>query len=399
VQKVVGRRFGDYLFPFAAGVMFSYNSYSWNPKLRKNEGLVRLVFGLGTRAVDRVGSDYPRMIPLSHPQLRPEVTADQVCRYSQKMVDVINVRTGTFETVDFRTLAKSTVHPDLFHAASVLKDGELRAPMFRTQDLSAETLCLTFENFLGKSPFVPLVKKVLSRVQAAYGHPVDIEFAWDGEALYILQCRSLSTRAERDRVVVPERVPAEDTLFLTTSGLSNAHIPNLEYIVYVDPRAYDRLESAEARQRVGRVVGEVNRRLGEKTFALMGPGRWGSNDLNLGVRVTYADINNCHLLVEIAFARDGYTPEVSYGTHFFQDLVEADIAMLPLYPDNPGSILREDFLHGSENSLAALDPSLSDMEGVVRVIHVPSVRRGQYLHVYLDAEEQKGAGVFGGMKP
>ncbi len=105
VQKVVGRRFGDYFFPFASGVMFSRNVYAWNPKIRKEEGLVRLVFGLGTRAVDRVGSDYPRMVPLSHPQLRPEVTADQIKKYSQKQVDVLNLKTGRLETVDFRTLS------------------------------------------------------------------------------------------------------------------------------------------------------------------------------------------------------------------------------------------------------------------------------------------------------
>ena len=75
VQKVVGRRFGDYFFPFVSGVLFSRNVYAWNPKIRKEEGLGRLVLGLGTRAVDRVGSDYPRMVPLSHPLLRPEVTA------------------------------------------------------------------------------------------------------------------------------------------------------------------------------------------------------------------------------------------------------------------------------------------------------------------------------------
>jgi hypothetical protein len=176
-------------------------------------------------------------------------------------------------------------------------------------------------------------------------------------------------------------------------------IPDIEYIVYVDPRAYDRLESAEEKRRIGRAVGEVNKRLAEKSFALMGPGRWGSNDLHLGVRVTYSDINNTRLLVEISFARDGYTPEVSYGTHFFQDLVEADIAILPLYPDNPGSIIREDFLLGSENSLASLDPALADAGGVVRLIHVPAVRRGQYLHVYLDGEQQKGAGFFAAPVP
>jgi hypothetical protein len=394
VQKVVGRRFGDWFFPFAAGVMYSSNAWAWNPRIRKEDGLVRLVFGLGTRAVDRVGGDYPRMVPLSHPQLRPEVTADQVYKYSQKMVDAINLKRGRLETVDFRTLAAETGHPDLFMAVSVTTDREMRAPLFKTQELPASSLCLTFENLLGRPPFVPLVKKMLATVQAAYGRPVDIEFAWDCDKLYILQCRSLSMRKEVERVVLPVNIPKERTLFITRSGLSNALIADLEYVVYVDPRAYDRLDTVEKKHRVGWAVGQLNKRLAGKRYALMGPGRWGSNDINLGVRVTYSDINNTRLLVEIAFARDGYTPEVSYGTHFFADLVEADIAIMPLYPDNPGCMLSEEFLHGSENGLARLDPELKDLSGVIRLVHVPAVRDGMLLQVSLDGESQEGIGYF-----
>ena len=395
VQKVVGRRFGDWFFPFAAGVMYSYNSWAWNPKIRKRDGLVRLVFGLGTRAVDRVGGDYPRMIPLSHPQLRPEITADQIQRYSQKMVDAINLKTGTFETVGFRTLAAESQHPDLFLAASVNEDGEMRVPLSRLQELPPSSLCLTFDNFIAKSPFVPLVKKVLATVQAAYGGQIDMEFAWDDEKLYILQCRSLSIRRETNRVVIPPDIRAEDVLFRTRSGISNAVVANLEYIVYVDPRAYDKLDTVEKKQRVGRAVGLLNQRLAGKRYALMGPGRWGSNDINLGVRVSYSDLNNTRLLVEIAFAREGYTPEVSYGTHFFQDLVEADIAIVPLYPDAEGSLLQEDFLLGSENRIASIDGSLEELKDVIRLIHVPAVRSGSMLHVYLDEEKQEGIGALG----
>jgi hypothetical protein len=394
VQKVVGRRFGDWFFPLAAGVLYSSNSWAWNPKIRKSDGLVRLVFGMGTRAVDRVGSDYPRMVPLSHPLLRPEVTPEQISKYSQKMVDAINLKTGTFETVDFRTLATETKHPDLFLAASVMADGEMRAPMFKTQELPPDRLCLTFENFLSRTPFAAVVKKMLATVQAAYGRPVDIEFAWDGDKLYLLQCRSLSLHREVERVVIPADVPAEDKLFVTHSGLSNAAIADIEYLVYVDPRAYDRLDTVEKKHKVGWVVGQLNKRLAGKRYALFGPGRWGSNDINLGVKVTYADINNTRLLVEIAFARDGYTPEVSYGTHFFADLVEADIAIMPLYPDTAGNSLNEEFLLGADNCLEALDPALADMAGVVRVLEVPEVAGGRYLHVYLDAQGQEGVGLF-----
>jgi hypothetical protein len=395
VQKVVGRRFGDWFFPFAAGVLYSSNSWAWNPRIRKADGLVRLVFGLGTRAVDRVGGDYPRMIALSHPLLRPEVTADQVYKYSQKMVDAINVKTGILETVDFRTLAAETRHPDLFLAASISADGDMRAPLFRTQELSPSSLCLTFENFLSQSPFAPLVKKMLATVQAAYGRPVDIEFAWDQDRLYLLQCRSLSMRREMDRVVIPGGVPDEDKLFVTHAGLSNAAIADIEYVVYVDPRAYDRLDTVEKKYRVGWAVGQLNKRLAGKRYALLGPGRWGSNDINLGVKVTYSDINTTRLLVEIAFARDGYTPEVSYGTHFFQDLVEADIAIMPLYPDTQGNMLNEDLLLRSENALARTDAGLADLAEVIHLLHVPSVMEGRLLHVFLDAQSQEGLGMFG----
>ncbi len=395
VQKVVGKRFGDYFFPFASGVMFSRNVYAWNPKIKKEEGLVRLVFGLGTRAVDRVGSDYPRMVPLSHPQLRPEITDDQIKKYSQRQVDVLNLKKGVFETLHFRSLSSEAEHPDLFLAVSIQKDGQLFPPLFKTQDLKGEELCLTFNNFITKTAFVPLVKKILSKVEASYGRPVDMEFAWDGDKLYLLQCRSLSTRKELKEVILPQDIKNEQILFRTTSGLSNSMVHNLEYIVYVDPRVYDKLDTFEKKLKVASVVNLLNKYFSEKRYALMGPGRWGSNDINLGVQVTYSSINNSKLLAEIAFAKEGYTPEVSYGTHFFQDLVEADIAMVPIFPDNPGSVFQEDFLVTTKNILKEIVPEVEDCENVVKVIHVPSVRKDDFLQVYLDMDHQMGIGFFG----
>jgi hypothetical protein len=395
VQKVVGRRWGDYFFPFVSGVLFSRNVYAWNPKIRKEEGLGRLVLGLGTRAVDRVGSDYPRMVPLSHPGLRPEVTPAQIKKYSQRQVDVLNLKTGEAETVDFPTLQEQVQHPDFFYAVSVDRDGHLAAPMFKTQDWRSGETCLTFENFLEKTPFVGLAKEILSKIESAYGRPVDMEFAWDGNHFYLLQCRSLSTRKELERVKIPENISPDRVLFTTRSGLGNAVVANLEYIVYVNPRAYDLLPTFEEKMKIAGVVKLLNKALAERRYALMGPGRWGSNDINLGVKVSYATINKARLLVEVAFAKEGYTPEVSYGTHFFQDLVEADIQIVPLFPDDPGVILNEPFLLNSENLLSRLAEEVKDCEKVVRVIHVPSACGGDYLQLYLDADSRWGIGFFG----
>jgi hypothetical protein len=143
------------------------------------------------------------------------------------------------------------------------------------------------------------------------------------------------------------------------------------------------------------VVNMLNKHFASGSYALMGPGRWGSNDINLGVRVTYSNINRTKLLVEIAFAKEGYTPEVSYGTHFFQDLVEADILVVSLFPDDPTAFFDEQFVLNAENLLEYIDPGGADCAGVVRVIHVPSVRSGEYLHVYMDVGSRRGVGMFG----
>ena len=108
----------------------------------------------------------------------------------------------------------------------------------------------------------------------------------------------------------------------------------------------------------------------------MGPGRWGSNNIELGVNVSYADIDDTAVLVEIARKEAGHEPEVSYGTHFFQDLVESDILYLPVYPDDATADFNTGFFARSPNILKALLPELSDFEEVVHVIDVPVATGG-----------------------
>jgi pyruvate, water dikinase len=144
---------------------------------------------------------------------------------------------------------------------------------------------------------------------------------------------------------------------------------------------------------VARAVGALNRLLPPRRFALMGPGRWGSRgDTALGVPVTYADIHNAGLLVEIAARRGDSVPELSFGTHFFQDLVEARIPYLPLYPEEGGAVLHRDFLERSPSMLGSLVPGSAHLEGALRVIEVPAVAGGRVLRVALNGEECEALG-------
>jgi hypothetical protein len=394
VQKVVGRRYGDYFFPFIGGVSYSYNVYNWSPRIKREDGLVRLVLGLGTRAVNRVGGDYPRMIPLSHPLLRPEVGADKINKYSQKLVEVLNLKTGELEEISYPDLMKRIALPDLYYAVSINRDGHLSPPMFKGEHLDPDRVCLTFDNLLTKTPFAGLMKKILGKLEKAYGSPVDVEFAWDDDKLYLLQCRTLPLEEELEKIVIPKDIPQEEVLFINNQGVRNSIIKEIEYIVYVDPKAYGRLLSRDEKLAIGQVVSRLNRALEKKRYALFGPGRWDSNDINLGVRVGYGDINRCLILAEISFEEHGSTPEVSYGTHFFNDLVEAQIVPIAIFPDQAGTIFNADFLLQVPNQLASMAPEFAAYASVVHVIHVPACTGGRLLQVYQDGQEQRGVGFF-----
>jgi hypothetical protein len=219
---------------------------------------------------------------------------------------------------------------------------------------------------------------------------VEVEFAWDEGKLYVLQCRPLAASRLVEKVDVPKDIAPEKILFTCRNVLFSSAVRNIETIVYIDPRAYASLSTLEERLNVGRTVRRLNRLLKDRVYALFGPGRWGTNDVNMGVRVGYEDINRTRVLAEIAVKELGSVPEPSLGTHFFNDLVEANIVPLAIDADDPETIFREEFFRQCPNALASLDPTLQD--GVTRVIDVPSCTQGQYLQVYLSGEEQQGVG-------
>lgn len=387
IQKVVGFNFGDYLLPAFAGVAFSRNEYRWSPRIEREDGLARIVMGLGTRAVDRSGSDYPRMVALGAPTLRPESTVKEIIRSAQQTLDVIDIKKNRLQPVRLQdVLAAGTDFPLLDKIVSVYQDDELYPPPGLMVDAEPSRLCITFDKLLRSTPFAQRLRSILGRLEQAYGMPIDVEFACDGERLYMLQCRTQAQARDAGPVKIPRNIPDENVLFDAHRYVRTGLVEGMAYVVYVDPQRYDDIPTRERRIELGRVIGRINHKLERRTFVLIGPGRWGSNDIRLGVPVRYADINHCRLLIEVARQKDGFLPEVSFGTHFFQDLVEADIHYLPLYPDDAGNRFHEEFFLRSKNNLAELLPDEADFADIVRVIHLPTVAAGRTLTVAMDGE-------------
>ena len=394
IQKVVGRRHGRYFLPLYGGVGFSLNEARWSKRLKREDGLLRLVMGLGTRAVDRVGSDYPRLVPLTMPTLRPEVGLDDIRRYSQKVVDVIDLEKNRFANVDLEEALGDQPILGLHRVVSVEQDGMLTTPGTRLVDMS-RPLVVTFERLCQDRETTELFKAMLRKLERYYGCPVDIEFAHDGEKLYLLQCRPLGRRIERERVSLPAGVKDADRVFTADRYVTNGLVTDIEYVFFVDPLDYDAVSSYADKVRVGRVVAALNRKLSDRRFILVGPGRWGSSNIDLGIKVRYADINHSRMLIEVARVKGGMVPDVSFGTHFFQDLVEGGIFHLALYPERQGIIFNEDFLRGSANSLAEVAPDFADLQDRVRLIHVPAVTGGRHLHVAMDGEQERALAYLG----
>jgi hypothetical protein len=397
IQEVVGTRLGRWFLPAFSGVAFSRNEFRWSARIRREDGLVRIVPGLGTRAVDRLKDDYPVLLAPGQPGLRVNVTAEEVLRYSPKKIDVIDLETGTFETITVEEVlrAHGNDYPRAAQMLSVLEDGHLRRPTGMHLDIEKAHHVVTFEGLATETPFMRQIKEVLETLEREMGTPVDIEFASDGQALFLLQCRPQSSLGDALPAPIPRNLPRERVLFTANRFVSNGRIPDLTHIVYVDPARYNDLRDLEELRAVGRAVGRLNKLLPKRQFVLLGPGRWGSRgDIKLGVNVTYADINNTALLVEIARKKGNYLPDLSFGTHFFQDLVEASIRYLPLYPDDPGVAFDEGFLLRSENVLATILPEYAGVADVVRVIDVPRVTEGMVLRVLLNADLEEAVGFF-----
>ncbi|MDI6738973.1 MAG: PEP/pyruvate-binding domain-containing protein [Candidatus Edwardsbacteria bacterium] len=398
IQEVVGRRCGKYYLPAYAGVAFSYNEFRWSPRIKRGDGIIRLVAGLGTRAVDRVGDDYPVLISPGQPGLRVNVSPDEVLWYSQKNVDVINIETRRFETMTVERLVAEVGHelPALSQIISIHRDGELTAPTSNLIDLSDGTPVVTFAKLLAHGPFIPQIRDMLKILQETLGFPVDIEFACDGDIhkLYLLQCRPQSQAGAGFAVSIPKNVAVSDQLFSAGRYITNALVKDVEYLVYVDPDEYENIPTMEELIQVGRIVGELNLKLPRQKFILMGPGRWGSRgDVKLGVKVGYADINNTAMLIEVAKKKKDYVPELSFGTHFFQDLVEANIKYLPLYPDETGAMFNQEFFKNAPNVLRRLVPGARKLEHVIKVIHVPKTVEGATVSVYMDGEHEQALAV------
>jgi hypothetical protein len=390
IQFVEGQRQGRYYLPQGAGVAFSRNLYRWSPQIRPEAGFVRLVWGLGTRAVDQVGNDYPRLIALSHPQLHPADSTKSIRHYSQQYVDVIDMEENQFKVMPVRDVISKQI-PGLRYMVQVEEDGYL-SPL-RSNLVEADQMVITFDGLLRQTPFAGRMRQMLSILEEHYGSPVDTEFAFELSGLQkpqpelkitLLQCRPQSHLTSESEVNLPAGLPVEDIVLSTRRMVPRGRVDGIAYVVFVPPEGYFSLTSATERNKLERAIGKLNAALKGQTFICVGPGRWGTSTPDLGVHIAYGDIYNTRALVELAGQGIGSAPEPSFGTHFFQDLMEAQIHPLAVYLDDEDAIFNRDFFYDTPNRLSKWMEADASLKRCLRLISVADFKTGHSLSLVMN---------------
>ena len=241
---------------------------------------------------------------------------------------------------------------------------------------------------------------MLHILELRYNSPVDVEFTLhveqqeDGSVdvkITILQCRPQSHMELEEVPPIPKDLFDDDIFFSTCFVVPQGYIEHINRIVYVDPTPYFSLPTINDRFELGHAIGRVNELMKNTPYLLIGPGRWGSSNSDLGVPINYGDIVNSDALIELTGPGIGLAPEPSLGTHFFQDLMEAHIYPLAVDMEDSRSIFRADWLDKVPNHLLEYSPSDQRFADCLKVIHVDELRPGSFLRVIMS--DEKGLAV------
>ncbi|MEW6355174.1 MAG: PEP/pyruvate-binding domain-containing protein [Planctomycetota bacterium] len=398
VQRVSGIQYGRLFFPQVAGVGFSFNPYAWSKDIDSEAGMIRLVFGLGTRAVERTSDDYTTVVALNAPGKRPHADFSQVREFAQRRVDVLDLEANQMVSMDFVDVAKRCEGLPIDIFAS--RDEEM---VRLAEDRDMRDLfpwVLTFQRLLSETAFPQDMRDMLRILQDAYGSPVDIEFTLnflhDGRyKINLLQCRTLQIRGTGIvRAQSFADIKKEDLVLESRDTvIGQSQVGTIDRIIYVVPSAYARLTTSD-RHEIARLIGQISHVKQDgrpQAIMLIGPGRWGTSTPSLGVPVSFREISPVSVLCEIVAMRDDLVPDVSLGTHFFSDLIERDILYVALFPKRKENFIDEAYFERSPNQLAHLVPDAEKWSNVIRVIDAKNSARKGVLKLSADTMGQRFA--------
>ena len=388
VQRVSGSRFEGFFMPCAAGVGYSVSPYRMDA-VRPESGMLRLVMGLGTAAVDRRTGSYPRMVSLDDPSRVINTTASDRQQFSQRIVDAISMESGEVEGFDPLKICK--VIPDYLKRTLLSHNYETER-FLREMGNNREVLFVTCDGLTGNAALMEDMRNILEVIQEHYQYPVDTEYtinlSKNGDyVIDLLQCRPLQLTADGDKVEFPKNV-SHESILMETKGVSmgfSRELP-LDVVVHIDPIGYYQMPYRRKFE-IKKALSEVNwyyREKGKKML-LLTPGRICTSSPELGVPSAFADISEFSVIAEVSESSVGYIPELSYGSHIFQDLVEAGILYTAVFEGGSTVEYNLDLLKEFKEETEEIVNLPEDIKGIIHVYDVSDAR----LTLYYDMREER----------
>ncbi len=370
IQRVSGSYYGSYYMPCAAGVGYSYSPYRIMKDTDPASGMLRLVMGLGTSAVDRTEGSYPRIVNLDCPEKSSYSSSAERHKYSQGKAEIINMNERTLQRLSYEDLAQYI--PGYLDRLLTEHDFDAEYRL-REMGTNRDIKFVSCKGLVTNKELMERMKRMLRCIQEEYEYPVDTEFTINisesGEySIDLLQCRPLQIQKGDPGTIIPKEIEKEDILLESkgsSMGISKAS--TLDIIVYADPVKYYNMPYND-KSLVARLIGKINwyYRDKDKHMMLIVPGRVGTSSPELGVPTAFSDISAFDIICETEESEAGYNPELSYGSHIFQDLVEAQILYTAVFKD-------ERTLHFNVEKLSAckdITEIFEPQDSIKDIIHV-----------------------------
>ena len=356
LQEVVGTRYDDRFYPTISGVARSLNFYPIGNE-KAEDGIANIALGLGKYIVD--GGQTLRFSPRHPHNILQMSTMDFALRETQTR----------FYALDLKNLTEQFSVDDSFNLLRLnLKDADADGSLkfiVSTYDPYDQIIrdgyypggrkILSFVNILQHDvfPLADTLDQILHVGQDEMGRPIEIEFAVNIDpqnpgfaTIYLLQVRPIVDNKE----VIEEDltlVAHDATIIASTSDLGHRIVTDVQHRIYLKTGAF----CSSNNQLIAYDIEKMNRRFTgeEKSYVLVGPGRWGSSDSWLGIPVKWPHISNARVIVECGL--ENYRVDPSQGTHFFQNLTSFGVGYFTINPFKGDGWFDEEYL----NSLPAVE--------------------------------------------
>ncbi len=387
VQRVSGSRYDSFFMPCAAGVGYSISPYRMGCE-HPEDGMLRLVAGLGTAAVDRRTGSYPRIVSLDDPSKVMITSIAERHQFSQRLIDVISEEKGELDSWQSDKVIDSLpkYQTDLLFSHDYEAERSLRDRGIRRQ-----VQFVTCEGLVKNDALMNDMRGILNLLHTHYQHAVDIEYtinvSQDGEYVVdLLQCRPLQQTRDGESVTFPKREEYEQAI-IETKGVSMgfSRCFSADMIVYIDAIAYYKMPYAD-KFKVKSALSAINWKLRgqKKHMILITPGRICTSSPELGVPSSFAEISEFDAIFEVSESRAGYIPELSYGSHIFQDLVESEILYTAVFESDSTLEFHPEYLMEGENKISEYFDQGEELKDIVFVKEcVGSVK------LYYDVAEER----------